>query len=220
MFLRFVLIVGFVAFAAGFRNAQAELVYELFFRTAAGDGVDSRVTVAPGETFTNVQAILRETISGTSDSLLGSSNLNAFNAQVLAAGSDGGFSERQTDGDGGNVVNGNSPDRFTFTAFSFAGQPGKAPNMIDAAVREVTLGSLTLTAPTAGETTFTLADGTIGDGDFTVFSNVMGLERLARDSGGGFFGRSLTLAATVPEPSSLAFLGLLGGGMVLRRRRR
>jgi hypothetical protein len=73
--------------------------------------------------------------------------------------------------------------------------------------REAVFGTVDLTAPTIGQTTFTLADfNPVADGDFTTFgTGAFGLESISAASGGGLFGRSVTLSA-VPEPGSTLFV--------------
>jgi hypothetical protein len=198
---------------------EAAITYDLFIRTSVGDGLDTTVQVNPGQQIGGT-VVLRETISGTNDSLFAAANLNAFNATVSASGSDGRFDELTIDASGGADF-GSSADTITYSAFGpILSQPGKSATEVGSDVREIVLGSLQLFAPTGGETTFTVADATSADGDFTTFnSGASGLESLSVESGGGFFGRSLTVTA-IPEPSSIAMLAIGSCGLLIRRRRR
>lgn len=204
-------------------SAQAELTYDLLLRTNRGDGMDSAIATTAGEAL-NAEVVLRETATGSDSTLIGTANLNAFNLSLQSIGSDGLFESLTLNGDGGFDA-GSSPSTLTFAAFGPGfGQPGRTSIDRGNGIFEASLGTVTLRAPTVGETRFVLSDGSAVDGDFTTFQTVgFGLESAAANSGGGFFGRALTLSSQVtaiPEPSSALALSLACTFGLLRSRRR
>ncbi|WP_182866370.1 PEP-CTERM sorting domain-containing protein [Stieleria mannarensis] len=203
--------------------ANAEISYDLLLRTSRGDGIDSTLATNAGEKLT-AEIVIRETVTGTNTSLLGAANLNAYNLSLQSIGGDGLFESLTLNGDGGFDA-GSTPTSLTFASFGPGfGQPGRSSIDRGNGIYEASLGTVTLQAPTAGETRFVVSDGTAVDGDFTTFQTVgFGLESAATNSGGGFIGRALTLSTQVtaiPEPSSVLALSLVCSAGLLRSRRR
>ncbi|WP_182867363.1 PEP-CTERM sorting domain-containing protein [Rhodopirellula sp. JC639] len=218
--------------------ASAAIVYNLAFRLPGEvASFDSRITADAGETFSGVEILLIETVDSPSESILGNDslvdafvpnrfgNLTAFKASVEASGSDGDFSSLSSNLDGGNPGPGLNDRTISFLAIGAGlGSAGKTsvalgvlPNGKTA--REAVLGTVTLIAPTAGETTFSVNDFSSVSSDFGTFG-IGSLEIASRDSGGSFNNGSLTLVTAIPEPSSLAFLMAVGTICVARRRQR
>ena len=204
----------------GASPCHGEVVFELFVRAAGVDGIDTEIELNPSDRIVGVELILRETVTGSSNSFLAQSNLNAFSARVTATDADGNFDNLTLDTTGGFAAGSGEAGVITFAALgSGFGSPGKPGIEVATNVREIVLGTMDIIAPTSGSTRFTVDDATPNDGDFTTFgSGDQGLETLSADTGGGFFGRTLTVTA-VPEPSFFA-LGLLGVGVVGTRRSR
>ncbi len=200
--------------------ARADLIYDIFFRGAFGDAIDSTTNATPEQKFTGVQVIFRETVSGGSTSLLAAANLNAYAVNVFNTGSNGTFNTLTLNTSGGFAGAANDANTLNFVALGISfGQPGRTSTDIGGGRREALLGTLDLVAPTAGSTTFRLADFSSSDGDFTTFlTGASGLESLAVASGGSLNGRSLTITA-VPEPSSLLLLGIPIAIGLMRRKR-
>ena len=189
-------------------TVNAASVFELFFRVDGIDGLDTTLIQTPGLVSPS-EIVLRETVTNMTDPLtpLG---INGINANIQATGSDGSFSAPGIVSP--LVANANTADADTLGAFNFfAGiNPVEiSPNVFDAVV-----GTIDLTAPTVGATTFTLSDFSAGN-DFDVLTP-------ATIPDGDITFRSVTLQSTtaVPEPGSMATLALLGGTAAIRYRRR
>lgn len=216
---KLLLLVGLLAVMHG-NVAQGEIVYDVYFRLPSiGDGLDSTFSVTPGQSILGVEAVVRETVSGVDTSALAAANVNGFGIDISVVGSDGLTSNKMTNVTGGSAAVSDSPTKFAY--FSFAG--GIAPGPDVAGVREFILGTLDITAPTVGSTTFSLLDPNPAiSGDISTFAagpGVAGLEAVAAASGGAFRTRSVTLQA-VPEPSSMLVLGAASAVVLVRRRRR
>ena len=193
-----------------FGCVQAAITFDVFIRTSEFDGLDSSVVLQPDQRIDGT-IILREVVTNGTESLLADSNLNAAGLRVSASGSDGRFVDLVTDTTGGFAPN-NTDDTLTFAALGAGlGSPGKAPQNLGGGVREIVLGGLTIFGPSAGETTIALNDiNPTAVGDFTTFNATL--------DAGEFNFRSVFITA-IPEPSSLAFLGVIGSVMMMRRRR-
>ena len=221
---RFSLVVCLLLVNATSNCTRAGIVFDIFFRHADfGDSKNATFSFDAGRVFTGTQVIFQETVTAGSVSLLGAANLNAYAVNVGNSGANGSFNTLTLNTAGGFAAGSNDADTLNFAAFGVPfGQPGRSSVDIGGGSREAILGTLNLVAPTAGSTTFTLADFNPGnDGDFTTFaSGGAGLESLSAASGGGLFGRTLTITA-VPEPSTLALVGIgLAMGAVRRLRSR
>lgn len=232
---RFVfLAVAIVSFSCG--TARGDIIYDLYFRAAGlADGINTTETVASGQSFTGVELILRETVSGGSASLFAddtllpaagsfnrAGNINSYNANVFATGSNGSFSNLSLNNLGGAANPQNDNNTLGYFAIATAlGTPGRMATEVTPSVREIVMGTANLTAPTTGSTTFSVQDfDPLTEGDFTIFGSGAGsLEGAATASGGSFNGHTLTLSA-VPEPSSLMVIGLCAGLGLVRRRSR
>jgi len=215
--------------------ANAALVYDLAFRFA-GDTTPiangANFVVSPNQQFVGVELLLVERVFGPSasifgdDSLVGPANnrfgnLLGFQANIAANGADGLFTNAQVNTTGGVAnPNNNNFDTVGYMALgNVMSQPGLGSTLLEPGVRAALLGTVDLTAPTLGQTTFTLSDFSANDGDFGTFG-VGNLEGAAVASGGSFNNGSFTITA-VPEPSSLVLLGLASGcGAFVRFRRR
>lgn len=193
-------------------SARADVIYDLYFRVPGlGDGVDTTFDVSPGQSFTGVEAVLRETITGDSQSALAVSTINGFGINIAVTGSNGSVSGKVTNTTGGNAADSDSPTTFGY--FSFAG--GMPPSADVGGVREVILGTLDFTAPTIGATTFALVDPNPAiAGDITTFA---GPGAAGIESVGTFNTRSITLQA-VPEPGALLTLTFTSAFVFFRRR--
>lgn len=213
-----------IVFGMFVSDARADLIYDIFYRHADfGNAVDSTVNVSSGHTFSGVEIVLRETVTGATVSQLGLANLNAYAVNVGRSGSNGSFNTLTLSTDGGFAVGSNDADTLNYAALGpSSGQPGRTSTDLGGGQRLALLGTVNLVAPTVGSTTFTLTDFNPGfDGDFTTFATGgAGLESISAASGpsGGLFGRSLTLnVAAVPEPSSFVLAGLAASLVASRR---
>lgn len=204
-------------------DAQSAVVYDLFLRPAGGSaGLDTSLAVAPGQTLTGVEIVLRETLSGADVSLLTAANLNGYDVDVFDSGSDGSFANLTVDSTGGFAPASNDADTIVYAALGAAlAQPGRSATG-SGSVFEAILGTADLIGPTTGSTVFSVADGDPGfDGSFTTFNTIgVGLESLAVASGGSFNGRSLTLTTAVPEPSTSVLALFAAGIWIVRTRKR
>jgi hypothetical protein len=200
------------------------LIYDIFYRHADfGDAIDSSINVSSGQTFSGVEIVLRETVTGATASQLGLANLNAYAVNVGSSGSNGSFNTLTLSTAGGFAAGSNDADTLNYAALGAGlGQPGRSSTALGGGQRLAVLGTVNLVAPTVGSTTFTLADFNPSvDGDFTTFATgASGLESISAASGpsGGLFGRSLELnVSAVPEPSSMALVGLAASLYASRR---
>lgn len=200
-------------------QSQAALTYDIFFRTSLGDqGV---FNVNPGSVF-GASVILRETVTGATPSLIASTNINFFAVDIASSGSDGVFQNFLVDSTGGLPTAANDFNTIGFSAFGAAfGQPGKTSTVTGAGVREVVLGSVDLVAPTLGTTEFSLLRSATASptGWLTAFNPGGSLVTAANNSGGGVVFSGTTFTA-VPEPGSMAVLGVISCGAIVRFRKR
>lgn len=202
-------------------QSQAALTYDLFFRTSLGEqGV---FNVNAGSVF-GASVILRETVTGATPSLIAATNVNFFAVDIASTGSDGAFQNFLVDSTGGLPTAANDANTIGFSAFGAGfGQPGKTSTVTGAGMREVVLGSVDLVAPTAGATEFSLLRSSTASptGWLTAFNPSGSLVTAANNSGGGvvFSGTTLNVTA-VPEPGSMAVLGVAGCGALVRFRKR
>lgn len=200
---------------------QAALTYDIFFRTSLGDS--GTFNVNPGSVF-GASVILRETVTGVTPSLMASTNVNFFAVDIAASGSDGVFQNFLVNTTGGFATAANDANTIGFSALGVGfGQPGKSSSVVGLGVREAVLGSVDLTAPTTGATSFSLINSSTASptGWLTAFNPGGSLVTAANNSGGGvaFAGTTLNVTA-VPEPGSMALLGAIGCGVVIRFRKR
>ncbi|WP_145298631.1 hypothetical protein [Crateriforma conspicua] len=189
------------------------------------------ITLKPGQRILGVELLLIETVLPGSESIFKndaqtvafdgtinrSGNLLAFSADLSANGADGRFEKLVVNSSGGGPSPINDGDTVGYFALGIFGQTGVMPTTTDADTAEAVLGTVDLIAPLTGSTTFTLADYSMDDGDFTTFSTGS-LEAAARGSGGSFNPNSLTLTA-VPEPSALLHLIAVFACIGLKRSR-
>lgn len=222
--MRSVFIFSAIVFALLTSDARADLIYDIFYRHADfGDAIDSAINVSSGQTFSGVEIVIRETITGATASQLGLANLNAYAVNVGSSGSNGSFNNLALTTTGGFAAGSNDADTLNYAALGPGfGQPGRTSTDLGGGQRLAVLGTVNLVAPTVGSTTFTLADFNPGvDGDFTTFATgAAGLESISAASGpsGGLFGRSLQMTVSaVPEPSSMALVGLAASLFASRR---
>lgn len=221
-----------IAFSSSAANGA--ITYDLVFRTPGESGeFTSEVSLRSGETLVGVELLLIERVTGSSVSILGNDlgfagaggvdnrfgNLSDFAADLSVTGSDGSFTNLETNTIGG-VPNTNltDDDTIAYTAGgTFFDQPGMQASFVATGVLEVSLGTVDIVAPTVGQSTYNLADIDVNSPNFRTFG-VGSLETAAAASGGSFNSGILTVSA-IPEPSSFFGLGFLSLALTLRRRR-
>ena len=211
--------------------ARASLVYQYV--------ADISSFTAPAGTSVAINIYLQETFSGAStDLLLSKSGLRSAGFQLSRPGSvaDGGATLTgavdQT-GAGGNFAGGTGFTAVTFPAVSFANTesvsalaPGGPTGQLNGSVREVLLGTVSLTVGTVGST-FTLGARDLSNTN-TTFFNPGGDNGLDLDStlgepfdGASDFTFNIILNPTpVPEPGTALLLGGGIAGLVMLGRNR
>lgn len=203
------------------QNAYGAISYDLFFKSPSfGDANNAVVVATPGQFFTGVGVVLRETVTDGSTSILNVENVSGFQVRAVADGGDGSFQNFAADPTGGsvNMTPGDVLNFFAFNAFPLF-QPGKPATEVGPGIFEVQLGTIDLIAPTTGATMFSLLRLNDNAGDIGTFGP-RGVSLTGFD-GGTFNEGSLTLTA-IPEPSSIAAIAALGafGAFRLRRKRK
>ena len=232
MFRTVALLCFAVAFTVDLSSTKAAVVYELAFRFSGEADLitnGANFVVASREDFLGVEMLLVERLSGTSQSILGNDslvngnrfgNLAGFQANINALGADGQFSNAQVNLTGGQANPNNDADTIGYLALgtNFFNQPGLGSFLIGPETRAALLGTVDLKAPTLGQTIFSLSDFSTFNGDFGTWG-AGGLEGAASASGGSFNGGSFSFTA-VPEPGSVAVLGVISCGALVRFRKR
>jgi hypothetical protein len=148
--------------------------------------------------------------------------VNFFAVDIASSGSDGNFQNFLVNSTNGFATAANDANTIGFAALGTSfGQPGKISTVVGSGVREIVLGSVDLTAPTTGATAFSMVRSATASptGWLTAFNPGGSLVNAANSSGGGIVFSGTTLTA-VPEPSSMAVLGLVGCGALVRLRKR
>ncbi|MEO1616597.1 MAG: PEP-CTERM sorting domain-containing protein [Planctomycetota bacterium] len=205
--LKYLLFVVFLA--CGLQTAKGELVYEVFLRVGEVDLLDGTAfSVLPRDSVT-ATAVFRETATDGSTAILSDRLLGSVGLSLSAVGADGLFENAERDPI--YVIEGVGD----ISGASFgSGLPG---DEVRPGVFEVVFGSVDLIAPsTLGATTeFRLADSQPDDGRNNWGASGSGPQ--INDSDIRFQNFQIT---AIPEPSGLAFLALMGGGLMIRRRRR
>lgn len=188
-------------------TSQAASVFELFFSVNGQEGLDSTF-VEPAGAVLPSEIIFRETVTdGTGQITI--PGIGFVNANITAVGGDGSFSTPQVSSALTPIGTADADTLAGSGFFSGVNPVETSPGVFDAVV-----GTIDLTAPTFGSTTFTLSDFG-GGNDFEIVG------------GGGIddadvIFRSVTVTTTtaVPEPNSMAALAMLGGTIAIRYRRR
>jgi hypothetical protein len=199
-------------------TANAALVYDVFIRTSAGDGMSNVIQVSPGMTFQGAEIIFRETVTDGSTPNFGNSDLGSVGLLVTSSGS-GGFSNLTgtTSLPIADEAAEATGDRIQRASLSFLG--GVAATEVNTNVFEGVIGTIDLAGPVnPGESiTFSLSDSqpAASNNNWGTFAQ----GEVPDDSAIQF--QSLTLTTTaVPEPSSLAMLGAGFVATMYRRRRK
>lgn len=220
MNLKMVAMICFVGLMMG--PVHAAVTYQLEFRSSEVDmEPGGTIFATPGQVFSGVQVVLAETVSGGSESYFAASNIAGYSADLSVSGGDGAFRNLSLNTEGGFAAGRNGESTLNFASFGPAlGQTGRESSVVSDGRREALLGIVDLVAPTSGSSMFSVFDSKPEvDGDFGTFLTSAGLESLSVESGGGFFGGSVSVTA-VPEPGSMLALSVFAvGGIVYRRRR-
>ena len=186
--------------------ASSEIIYDMFFRVGAFDGLDETLVVDPNSSIGDVQLILRETTTAGEDSAM-EAGVRSIGINVLSTHPNSFTS--QTPNSEFATPNGAGTDEDTLFSFSLFGLA--ASQRISSNVVEFTMGTIDLVGPpVAEETTFALEDFDTGQDNFLLASGA--IDNLVTP-------RTLTITA-IPEPSAVLMLAAIGACVSVRRRRR
>ncbi|MEO1616063.1 MAG: PEP-CTERM sorting domain-containing protein [Planctomycetota bacterium] len=205
--LKYLLFVVFLA--GGLETAKGELVYEVFLRVDGVDLLEGDVFAVSPNDRVNAEAVFRETATDGSTAILSDRLLGSVGLSLATVGADGFFENAQRDPI--YVIAGVGD----ISGASFgSGLPG---NEVRPGVFEVVFGSVDLIAPSTfgAATEFRLTDSQPEDS-----RNNWGATGSGPQINDGDIRFQNFRITAIPEPSSMAFLALMGGGLMIRRRKR
>ena len=212
------LLFSFLLISVGWcSSSDAALVYDVFFRVAGTDEIDTTLNIGPaGATFTGVEVVFRETLTdpGNDVAVFGNAPLSSVGVDINNAG-------------GGDVANaqavaalflpaGALADANTIAAGSFITGLNATNVGGTGTVFEGVVGTVDLTVG-AGETVvFSLADAQPGAAQSNFRTTASEIDDISLNF------RMLTInsVTAVPEPSSFMVLGMIGMAAAVRRRRK
>ena len=214
---RFFLTLSCVLCTVGlFQSAEAAVTFEVFLEVDGDEGLDTNIVQEPG-TVLAANLIFRETVTDGTIPVT-PDGISAIGVDIRANGADGMFTDVTTSPT--LFIGGTQRDDDTFFGGTIL-PPGVLPDEVTTGVFDSLIGTVNLTTPTIGATTFSLSDPqpAMTVSNFNIFGDI------SADGGipdGDIIFRSVTLTSTVavPEPTSMAAMALLGGTAMIRRRRK
>ncbi len=217
--MRFLTLATIVAAGACFcGRANGSIVYNYVTN-------GSTFSASPGGT-TSVNVYLQETVTGTDTSLLVSDNgLRGAGFSVTETGALATIiAINDQTGTGGNFAGGTpaktfgNPSKLLENSVSASGPTG---TLVSAGVRQVLLGSLSITVPVTPNTSapFSLFRYSNSSGNTTTVTHLYDLDFPGTPPPTYTAGpaANFTVSST-PEPASMAFVGLTSVGLLARRR--
>ncbi len=189
--------------------ARADVVYDVFFQFQGQELLDGSLEVTPGTRFDALDVIFRETVTGTSQPVVGESQLGGVGIAIVPDGGSGSFTNITTNP---LFSIGNSSDAIAGAALGVG--PALEEVGVGTGIFQTSVGTVDLIAPSAPHetTVFRLADLQPTSNNFR---GILG--QPIDDSAINF--RTLTITA-IPEPSSVFALVALTGSVVVTSRRR
>jgi hypothetical protein len=203
------LLASFVLIFGATAPARAEVVYDVFFQFQGQELIDDVLLVSPGTRFDAVDVIFRETVTGSSQPVVGNSQLGRVGIAIVPTGGSGDVTDFATNP---LFTIGVLPDAIA--GFTFDVGPALEEIGTDSGIFQASVGTVSLIAPsTPFETTvFRMGDLQPGSNNFRGIAG-----QTIDDSAINF--RQLTITA-IPEPSGVFALVALAGGVVATSRRR